>query len=143
MAKHQGTLGNYGLDPIDPMARFPVGFDISVSTYGSYWCFRSGFGAQFIYDMYEFLDRSAYEYEVFAGNAPDAFGVFEWFNAQTLYVWFIADGDCWVDYSLTGIAPYEIYKDTRQHLVMLSAYGFRVRSSVIGSNTPYQLVVWR
>ena len=80
---------------------------------------------------------------MFHGNATDVYGGFIPFGFQSLYVWFIADSDVWVDYSLNNINPVEVYKSTRQHLIMLSAYGFRVINNIAGSNTPYQLVVWR
>jgi len=143
MPKHESTLSGYGFDPLDPMARFPVSFDVSLSSYGMYWCFKPNPGAQFIYSLYELLDRSAFDYKVFSGNAPDVFGSYVPFGWQSFYVWFIASMDVDVDYTLNNINPYQIYMNTRQHLVPLSVNGFRVRNNVPGSNTPYQLVVWR
>jgi hypothetical protein len=142
MAKHQGTLDNYGLDPTDPQAIQPVSFDISVSTYGSYWRFVSGKGGNAAIQAAMMLDKSAYDYKVFSGNAPDAFGAYVPFGFESYYLWFRAAGDVVVDYTVNNVNPLLIIQGNRQYILPLSVHGFRIRNSALGANVPYQLVVY-
>lgn len=140
MPKHENTLGNYGVDPTDPMAREPVSADVSLGTYGAYWKYSSRLAVQFLFD---FVDRSSYGYRSYNATAPDAFGAYTDFGFQTYFIWFSAAGDVVVDYTRNGVNSWLVVENKRQYLIPLSIYGFRIRNNVAGSNIPYQLVVWR
>lgn len=139
MVQHDRTLSEYGIDPLDPSARQPVSFDVSLATYGSYWQYASRFGMSLVY----ILDRSAYDYKVFSGNAPDVFGAYTDFGFQTYYVWLVAQGNVDIDYTANNINSMMVIQGLRQHILPLSVNGFRIKNSVAGTNTPYQLVIWR
>ena len=143
--KHPKTLDNYGLDPSEPMADSPVSFDISVSSYGSFFQFL-GLGAggfPIHYWMFGALSKSAYEYKVFSGIAPDAFSSFIAFPFRSYFFWYSSFGDTIVDFSIDNTAPVTISRGEKQYIKLLSADGFRVKNVDIGSNTEYQLVVFR
>jgi len=139
MVKHEGTLDNYGQDPTDPMAKNPVGADISLATYGTFWKYQNLNGAMLAYE----LDRSAFDYNVYSGIAPDAFGAYTDFGYQTYFIWLVAQGNVVIDYTRNNINSWLVIENVRQHILPLCAYGFRIRNSVLGSNIPYQLVIFR
>jgi len=141
MVRHAGALNNLGLDPVDPMAKLPVSFDVSVSTYGAFWRFLAA--SRQSQQLLHTLERSAFDYSVYSGTAPDAFGAYTDFGFVSYFIWFKATGDVVVDYTKNNINSWLIMQGNRQYILPLNASGFRIRNDVLGSNIPYQLVVYR
>lgn len=135
---HPLTLGSLGLDPLDPMGKKPVDSPISLSTYGAYWAYIGKIASGLLLD----LERSAFDYVVHSGNAPDVFGSFIDFAFKTYYLWFLSFGDVVVEYHISN-ADKSVYLDQRQYLMYLESDAFRIRNLVAGTNVPYQLVIFR
>ncbi len=140
---HPKTLDNYGLDPTDPMAKTPVSFDVSVMTYGSYWRFLGSKKVYKYLELFFILDRVSYDYRVFSGNAPDAFGAFIPFPFESYFLWYSSFGDTIVDYTYGGTESIITTEGENQYMKLLEANGFRVRNLYPGDNVQYQLVVFR
>lgn len=143
--EHPKTLDAYGLDPTDPMADIPVPFDISVSSYGSYWRFlgTGGFSAYKYMELFFILERIPYDYKVFSGIAPDVFGAFILFPFKSYLLWFTSFGETIVDYTVNNTDPILTTGGENQYMKLLQATGFRVRNLTPGSNVQYQLVIFR
>lgn len=143
--EHPKTLDGYGLDPTDPMADIPVGFDISLASYGSYWRFSGigGFSAFRYMELFFVLDRIPYDYRVFSGIAPDAFGAFIPFPFKSYLLWFTSIGDTLVDYTVNNTDPILTTGGENQYIKLLSASGYRIRNLTPGENVSYQLVIFR
>ena len=134
---HERTLDSLGIDPLDPMGKTPVDFPISLATYGSYWAYVGKMASGILSEM----QRSAFHYSVFSGNAPDVFGSYIGFGFKSYFLWFFAYGDVVVEYQISD-ADKIIYANTRQHITYLQSDAFRVRNLVSGSNVQYQLVAY-
>lgn len=141
--KHPKTLDGYGLDPTDPMMDFPVSFDISVSSYGSFWRFLGAGGFPLWRWFFASLGKISYDYKVFSGRATDVFGAFIPFPFRPYFLWFTSFGDTVVDYSINNTDQIITTEGERQYIKLLSADGFRVRNLKAGDNTQYQLVIFR
>lgn len=135
---HPLTLAGLGLDPLDPMGKTLVDFPISLATYGAYWAYKAKISPMLLLDV----ERSAYDYTVFSGNAPDAYEGFKSFGFKTLFIWFMAYGDVTVEYQISN-ADKNVFLDQRQYLIFLESDAFQIRNLVAGSNVQYQLVAYR
>jgi hypothetical protein len=143
--KHPKTLDNYGLDPTEPMADTPVSFDISIASYGSFFQFLGlGAGGAPVHKwMFGTINKIAYDYKVFKGTAPDVFGDFVAFPFKSYFLWYSSFGDTVVDFSVDNTAPVKVTEGEKQYVRLLTATGFRVKNLDAGSNTEYQLVIFR
>jgi len=137
--RHEQTLDNYGIDPLDPSAKKPFPASVSLGTYGSYWAYINKMMMQFIFDV----ERIAYDYRVFSGNAPDVFGAFIPFGYQSYFLYFYAAGDTIVDYTVNNIDPIITTEKFWTYSNFIQVTGFRIRNTIPGSNVQYQLVVFR
>jgi len=143
MVKHEDTLSNYGLDPTDPMAVSPVGFEASLASYGSFWRFLRRQKRYNYMELFFLIERIPCDYKVFSGIAPDAFGAFIPFPFKSYLIWFASFGDTLVDYTPNNTDPVITIGGENQYLKLISASGFRVRNLTPGSNTQYQLLIFR
>jgi hypothetical protein len=137
--RHEQTLDNYGIDPVDPLAKTPFLSSVSLGTYGSYWAYIKRMAPQLLFDV----DRIAYDYKVFSGNAPDAFGAYILFGFQSYFLCFYAAGDTIVDYTINNIDPIITTQKNWKYFEFIQVTGFRIRNTIPGSNVQYQLVVFR
>jgi hypothetical protein len=140
---HSKTLAAYALDPTDPMAKTPVAFGESLASYGSFWRFLGNKKVYKYLELFFILDRVSYDYRVFSGNAPDAFGAFIPFPFKSYFLWYSSFGDTVVDYTVGGTESIITTEGESQYFKLLEATGFRVRNLVAGSNVQYQLVIFR
>jgi len=89
------------------------------------------------------IEKDSYEYKVFPGIAPDAFGAYIPFGFKSLFMSIIANGDIVIDFTRAGTDPYVVYHDKRKDILVFEAEGFRISNLIPGSNIPYQLVIFR
>jgi hypothetical protein len=112
-------------------------------SYGSFWRFLGSKKVYKYLELFFLLDRVSYDYRVFSGNAPDAFGAFIPFPFKSYFLWYSSFGDTVVDYTMGGSESIITTEGESQYFKLLEATGFRVRNSVAGSNVQYQLVIFR
>jgi hypothetical protein len=141
--EHAKTLSALGIDPVDPMAVVPVSADISLASLGAFWLFPLGFGNVSGLDSDMLIEKIAYDYRVFSGNAPDDFGSYIPFGFESFYIWFICYGDVILDFTVNNSESYLVTANQRQILNQFSASGFRVKNEKAGTSIHYQLVVFR